>query len=200
MRLTSTVLVSLDGVIQAPGGPDEDRSVGFEHGGWSFPYRDPDFGGITERFSRADAFLLGRRTYEIFASSWPNAPRDNPISIGLNDLPKYVVTRTLDSVKWENSEILKGDLSEAVSKLKSEPGRELQIHGSTVLVRALLALGLIDELQLLTFPVSLGSGRRLFEDLEHAVAFELTDHKITNTGVVVTTYVPKASPTYGSFA
>jgi dihydrofolate reductase len=201
MRLTMTMFVTLDGVYQAPGGPEEDRSEGFEHGGWSFPYVDDDFmQTMTGIFAEVDAFLLGRRTYEIFAAYWPKVTDpDDPIAGRLNNLPKYVASRTLDDVSWEGSTLLKGDLATEVAELKRQPGRELQVHGSGNLAQTLMQHGLFDEYRLLTHPVVLGKGKRLFADGAKPTALNFVDHKRTSTGVSIDVYTPAGEPTYGAF-
>lgn len=201
MKLTLTTFLTLDGVYQAPGGPEEDPSGSFEQGGWSVPYGDDDFGTfMTEVFERVDAFLLGRRTYEIFASYWPRItdPAD-PIATRLNGLPKYVPTGTLTSADWANTKLLGGDLGKEVGALKEQDGRELQIHGSGALAGALLRLGLIDTMHLLTFPVALGAGKRLFEPGVQPTAFTLTGSRTTGTGVVINSYERTGAPTYGTY-
>ena len=202
MRLTVTTFVSLDGVMQAPGGPEEDRSDGFEQGGWLVPYADDDMGqAMVAFFEDADAFLLGRRTYEIFAGFWPKVTDPNdPIASKLNNLPKYVPTRTLNDASWAGTTLLKGDLAEEVAKLKAHPGRELQVHGSGRLAQALMEQGLVDEYRLLTYPVILGAGRRLFADGAKPTALRPVDHKTTSTGVSIDVYQPVGEPTYGTFA
>ncbi|GAA4894493.1 dihydrofolate reductase family protein [Streptomyces coeruleoprunus] len=200
-RLTLTTFLSLDGVMQAPGGPDEDRSGGFAYGGWLVPFFDDDMGRfVNEVFGRVDAFLLGRRTYEIFASYWPKVtdPAD-PIAGPLNSLPKYVVSRTLDKVDWQGSRLVQGDVVEAVTRLKEQPGREIQIHGSGTLAQTLIAHGLIDEYNLLVFPVFLGAGRRLFPQGGTPTAFELTAHRTTKAGVTIQTYRPTGEARFGEF-
>jgi dihydrofolate reductase len=202
MRLTVTTFVSLDGVMQAPGGPEEDRSDGFEQGGWLVPYADDDMGqAMVAFFEDADAFLLGRRTYEIFAGFWPKVTDTNdPIASKLNNLPKYVPTRTLNDASWSDTTLLKGDIAEEVAELKTRPGRELQVHGSGRLAQALMEHGLVDEYRLLTYPVILGAGRRLFADGAKPTALRPVDHKTTSTGVSIDVYQPVGEPTYGSFA
>jgi len=200
-KLTLTTFVTLDGVMQAPGGPEEDRSGGFEHGGWSVPYGDEDFGRfITEVFDRADAFLLGRRTYEIFAGYWPKAtdPAD-PVAGRLNSLPKYVASESLTDPSWSGTTVLRGDLGKEVTAVKERTDRELQVHGSGALAQSLLALDLVDTVHLLTFPVVLGSGRRLFAEGSVPTAFRHTAARTTGKGVAIHTYELEGRPTYGSY-
>jgi dihydrofolate reductase len=201
-KLTLTTFLSLDGVMQAPGGPDEDRSGDFRHGGWLVPYADADMGRIvTDVFAKTDAFLLGRKTYEIFAAHWPRVTDpDDPVATALNRLPKYVVSRTLDKVEWHNSTLIRGDVAKQVAELKRRHEREILIQGSSELLQTLLANDLVDEYRLLLFPVVLGSGKRLFGSGAVPSALTLLDTRATSTGVVVNTYRPSGKPTYGSFA
>ncbi|MFJ6574411.1 dihydrofolate reductase family protein [Streptomyces sp. NPDC091368] len=199
--LSLTQFLTLDGVMQAPGGPDEDTSGGFEHGGWSVPFGDEDFGRrITEIFERPTAFLLGRRTYDIFAGYWPKRtdPTD-PVASKLNGLPKYVATTTLDSADWAGTTLLKGDVAGEVAALKERLDGEIQMHGSAGLARTLLDHDLIDTLHLHVFPVVLGTGRRLFTDGVRPTAFRLTDARTSSTGVALHTYERTGRPAYGSY-
>jgi dihydrofolate reductase len=201
MRLTLHTFLTLDGVMQAPGGPDEDRDGRFEHGGWSFPYGDQDFGvAVSGWFDQADAFLLGRKTYQIFAGHWPRVtdPGD-PVASKLNTLPKYVASTTLDTADWHNSSLLGGDVAAEVAKLKERPGRELQVHGSSQLAQTLIEHDLVDEYRLLYFPVHLGSGKKLFRDGARAAALRLLSATTTSTGVIIATYEPAGPAQYGSY-
>ena len=190
MKLTVTAFVSIDGVAQGPGGPDEDRSGGFERGGWVVPLFDDDTGAfIDEVFGRVDAFLLGRRTYDIFAASWPNATDpDELVANRLNTLPKYVASTTLDDPEWGPTTVLDGDIASAVAELKSRPGRELQVHGSLGLVRTLHEHDLVDEYNLLTFPVVVGQGRRLFAERGLDTGMSLVETRSTSNGVIIAVY------------
>jgi dihydrofolate reductase len=202
MRLTLHTFVTLDGVLQAPGGPQEDTDGGFEHGGWSFPYGDQDFGtAMTGWFENADAFLLGRKTYEIFSGHWPHVTDEgDPIASKLNTLPKYVASTTLGSVSWHNSSLLGGDVVAEVAKLKERPGNELQVHGSGALAHTLIDADLIDEYRLLYFPVHLGTGKKLFRDGAKAASLRLLDATTTSTGVIIARYEPAGPVRYGSYA
>jgi dihydrofolate reductase len=202
MRLTLHTFLTLDGVMQAPGGPDEDRDGGFEHGGWSFPYSDEDFGGaVAGWFAQADAFLLGRKTYEIFSGYWPRVTDpDDLVASKLNALPKYVASTTLASADWHNSSLLGGDLAAEVAGLKQRPGEELQVHGSGELAQTLIDHDLVDEYRLCYYPVHLGSGKKLFRDGAKPAALRLTRSSTTSTGVIIATYEPAGPPRYGSFA
>ena len=202
MRLTIHSFCTLDGVAQAPGGPDEDRDGGFAHGGWSFPYGDADFGAtMAGWFAHADAFLLGRRTYEIFAGHWPHVTDpDDPIATKLNALPKYVASSTLSSVGWHNASLLGNDVAAQIAKLKAQPGDELQVHGSGGLARTLIDHDLIDEYRLLVFPVHVGSGKKFFADGTTAGALRLVDTTTTSTGVIIATYEPAGPVQHGSYA
>ncbi len=181
MRLTLHQFLTLDGVYQAPGGPDEDRVGGFEHGGWQTPYRAPASGAtVAGWFGQASAFLLGRKTYENFSNSWPAVTDPaHPIASKLNLLPKYVASTTLSSVDWDNSSLLGGDVAAEVAKLKELPGGELQVHGSGGLAQTLIEHDLIDEYRLVYFPVHVGSGKKLFRDGARAAALRLVSTQIT---------------------
>ena len=201
MKLTLHTFLTLDGVMQAPGGPLEDPSGGFTHGGWSFPLGDDDSGAaIVGWFTHASAFLLGRKTYEIFSGYWPRvtAP-DNPIATKLNALPKYVASTTMASLEWHNSTLLGGDVAADVAKLKTEPGDELQVHGSGGLAQTLVEHDLVDEYRLLYFPVHLGSGKKLFRDGLKPAALRLVDIKTTGAGLIIATYTPAGPVQYGTF-
>ena len=188
--LVVTTFVTLDGVMQAPGGPEEDPSGGFAHGGWSYPYADEDFGQQMERwFTGAEDFLLGRTTYEVFASFWPQVPPESSeVARGLNTKTKHVASRTLTSVDWDTARLVDGDVVEAVRALKAEDGGELQVHGSAGLVQTLLANDLVDELRVIVFPVTVGSGKRLFGDGTIPRSWQLTASSATSKGALIATY------------
>lgn len=200
-KLVVTTFVTLDGVYQAPGGPQEDTRDGFDQGGWSVPYGDEDFGRFVNGvFSRVGAFLLGRRTYDIFASYWPKMtdPAD-PVAGKLNELPKYVASTTLTDPEWAGTTVIAGDLAKEVTALKKHTDGELQLHGSGALARSLFALDLVDTLHLLTFPVVLGAGRRLFPEGSVPSAFRHAGGEITAAGVSIQTYDFAGRPEYGSY-
>lgn len=200
MRLTVTSHLTLDGVMQSNGKPEPELNDGFEQGGWQVPYFDQDLDRLTaDWIAAADAFLLGRRTYELFAAYWSQVtdPGD-PRATRLNALPKYVVSSTLDQVPWNNSSLLRGDLAGAVAQLKRQPGNELQVHGSAELIRALMKHNLVDEYRLLIHPVVLGDGGRLFARGTTPAALELVGTTTTSRGVVAHTYRPSGKPEYGS--
>ena len=198
-KLVVGTFLTLDGVMQAPGGPNEDLEGGFQHGGWLVPYFDEKFGEImTEWTKRAGTFLLGRKTYEIFAASWPKStdPADE-IATALNTRPKYVASQTLDKVNWNNSCLLKGDIAEEVAKLKAQQGGEIQVHGSGALLQTLLKHDLIDTLRIWQFPVVIGTGKRLFGDGTIPGSFRLVDTQHTTTGAVLHVYDRAGSLRYG---
>lgn len=200
-KLTLTTFLTLDGVMQAPGGPGEDESGGFAHGGWLVPHADADMGRfMNEVFDRADAFLLGRRTYEIFAAHWPRVTDPADLVAGLlNRLPKYVATKTLSKADWNQTTLIR-DVVKEVPALKIKYPRELQVHGSSGLAQTLIEHDLVDEYHLLFFPVVLGSGKRLFGTGAVPAALKLVSTRTTSTGVVISTYARAGRPGYGSFA
>lgn len=187
--------LTLDGVMQAPGRPDEDRRGGFAHGGWAVPYNDPVMGRLmAERMADGGALLFGRRTYEDFAAFWPKQT-DNPFTAVLNERQKYVASTTLTApLPWENSTLLAGDAADAVAALKAQPGDNLGILGSGAFCRSLMRRGLIDEYLLLIHPLILGSGQRLFPDEGALAALQLVNSVTTTTGVLIATYRSAAHP------
>jgi dihydrofolate reductase len=198
-RLIVTSFMTLDGVVQAPGGPDEDADGGFAHGGWSVGFWDETMGEVMGGLlAEPFALLLGRRTYDIFAAHWPHA--DPEEAAPFNDATKYVASRARPDLSWRNSVLIEGDVAEGVAALKQEDGPHLQVHGSGDLVQTLLHHGLVDELRLWTFPVLLGSGKRLFGDGTVPTALALTDRTVSTTGVVIGTYEPAGEVVTGSFA
>ncbi|MDQ3689483.1 MAG: dihydrofolate reductase family protein [Chloroflexota bacterium] len=199
MQLTVTTFLSVDGVYQGPGAPSEDRSGGFDRGGWLVPHFDETTGEFMNSvFENVDAFLLGRRTYDIFAASWPNSTDPNdPVATKLNTLPKYVASTTLKDPEWANTTVLQGDVASAVRDLKGHEGRELQVHGSGQLVRFLLEHDLVDRLNLLVFPVIVGAGRRLFPESGIATGLALDESRTTGSGVTISVYRPTGRPESG---
>jgi len=199
-KVVAATFVSLDGVMQAPGGPEEDPTGGFAHGGWTFNYWDDAMGqAMGDLFAEPFDLLLGRRTYEIFAAHWPHIEGD-PIAEAFNAVTKYIATCSAEPLAWRNSVALRGDVPMAIGRLKKKDGPKLLIQGSSVLIHALLAHGLIDELRLMIFPLVLGSGKRLFGDGTLPGALKLADSKTSSTGVVMATYTPAGAVTTGSFA
>lgn len=200
-HLVATTSVSLDGVMQAPGGPEEDPTADFAYGGWAFPYWDETLDLTDRGFEGQDReIVLGRKTYDIFASFWPKLPAVDPNARSMNAARKYVASRTRTTLEWENSVLLAGDVVEAVAALKAQPGNDLQIVGSGNLIQSLQAAALIDEYIVWTFPVVLGRGKRLFETTVQPRALRLIDTKASATGVVMSTYVPAGDISLGSFA
>ena len=198
-KLVVGTFMSLDGVMQAPGGPEEDPSGGFEHGGWSFGYWDEQMQTVMgESMSKPFDLVLGRKTYEIFAAHWPHSTE--PGAEELNRATKYVASRTLDRVDWANSHLLEGDVPDAVRRLKEEGGPELQVHGSSNLLQTLQQHDLVDEYRLMTFPLVLGTGKKLFGGGEVPTSLRLVDSKVASTGVVIATYERAGEIEYGSFA
>lgn len=198
-RLVVGSFVTMDGVVQAPGGPDEDRDGGFAHGGWLVPYFDETFGESMTAWTKcAGAFLLGRRTYEIFAGAWPRStdPSDE-IAVALNTRPKFVASRTLERVDWQNSSLVRGDVAGAVAKLKAQDGGEIQVHGSGTLLQTLFAHDLVDVLRIWQFPVVLGSGKRLFDAGVVPRRFRLADSRTNTTGAVLNVYERVGTVRYG---
>ena len=203
MKLTTTTMVTVDGVMQGLGGPEEDPSGGFERGGWAMPHFDEETAALMGRvYGRADAFLFGRRTYETFAGSWGTGSwganqGDDPISAALNTRPKYVASTTLTDPQWADTTVLAGDVAAAVGELKAKPGGELQVVGSLSLVRLLLDNDLVDEMTLIIFPVVVGQGRRLFPDTGPDLALELVESRATSSGVTMQVYRTAGRPHYG---
>ena len=199
-ELVVNMFTSLDGVLQGPGGPDEDGEGGFEYGGWQAPLLDEESGKvITDHIAGLEALLLGRKTYEIFAAYWPKQPADNPIAARLNGAPKYVASRTLEGVGWTNSRLLQGDVPEAVAQLKGQFGR-VDTIGSGDLVQTLLGNDLVDRLNLWMFPVLLGSGKRLFAEGTVPTALRLVESATFPEGAVHLIYERAGKPTFASMA
>lgn len=190
-RLIVNEFLSVDGVMQGPGSPDEDRDGGFQHGGWQEDYFDEGvLAGAQEGMADADAYLFGRRTYQIMAAHWPTAPADDPFAGHLNATRKYVASRTLKELEWQNSELLEGDAGDAVARLKEQPGKDIVVLGSGDLVQTLMANGLVDEFGLIVSPLVLGSGKRLFRDAEQVKRLALVSSKSTPKGNLLLSYRP----------
>jgi dihydrofolate reductase len=198
-ELIVNAFLTLDGVMQAPGGPQEDPSGGFEHGGWSFGYWDEQMqNAMGESMSTPFDLMLGRRTYEIFAAHWPYA--DDPAADVLNSATKHVASTTLKELDWQNSQLIEGDVPDGVRALKEQDGPELQVHGSANLIQTLLEHRLVDEFRVWIFPLVLGKGKRLFESGTVPAGFELAGSQTSSTGVITATYRTGAEIKYGSFA
>jgi dihydrofolate reductase len=199
-KLIVNTFLTLDGVMQAPGGPEEDPSGGFEHGGWSVNYWDDEMGRVmSEVMGKPFDLILGRKTYEIFAAYWPHASEEQGAK-PLNDATKHVASRTLKTLDWANSVLIEGDVADGVAALKQQDGVELQVHGSSNLIQTLLRHNLIDEFHLMTFPLVIGKGKRLFQGGTVPSGLKLVDSSVSSTGVVTGTYVPAGDIRLGSFA
>ena len=199
-KLTGAVFLSLDGVMQAPGGPQEDPTGGFKFGGWTFPFFDESASGPIGKILEEPDYdlLLGKRTYDIFSAYWPYN-QDNPIGSRFQRINKYVLTHSDEPLTWDNSHRLSGDTADAIAKLKNSAGRDLLIQGSSTLYPPLLGAGLIDQLILMTFPVVLGSGKRIFDGSQRPGSLKLVDSFVSDTGVVFATYEPAGEVPIGSF-
>jgi len=198
-ELIVNTFLTLDGVMQAPGGPEEDPSGGFEHGGWSFGYWDEQMQSVMgESMSKPFDLVLGRKTYEIFAAHWPYS--DEPAAEPLNKATKHVASTTLNALEWENSKLIQGELPDGVGALKQQNGPELQVHGSANLIQTLLVHGLVDEFRLWIFPLVLGTGKRLFDGGTVPAGLELASSQVSSTGVITATYRSGAEIKGGSFA
>jgi len=191
-KLVVGTFLTLDGVMQAPGGPQEDTEGGFKHGGWQMPYFDEDSGEIMNKnIAATEALLLGRKTYQIFAAYWPTAPADDPFGQKFNSIPKYVVSTTLDKAEWNNSMLIRSNIPEEVARLKQQPGSGIiSVTGSGKLAQTLMKHNLVDEYVLWINPIVLGSGKRLFENGVAPSNLKLVDSKTTGSGVVILTYQP----------
>ena len=199
MKLTASMMVSLDGVYQGPGGPDEDRRDGFDRGGWTAAYADPEgWPFLLAWFERADALLLGRKTWEIWERYWPHHDSGDTVSHGINVLPKYVPSTTLKDPTWQNTHVISGNVEAAIRELKAKRGRELQLHGSGELLRWLLERDLVDELNLRVYPVIVGDGLRLFPEKGQTHTLELVDTRATGSGVMFQTYRPAGRATFAN--
>lgn len=192
--------ISLDGVMQAPGGPEEDLSGGFKYGGWSVPYSDELSGNLMgEQMSMPFDLLLGRKTYDIFADYWPKQDTDHPVAAPFNQATKYVVSSSAPALTWENSVLIDGDVAAKIKELKQEDGPMLQVHGSGNMIQTLLKYDLVDELWLKIYPVTLGNGKRLFAEGAMPAAFELMSSKTTPKGIIFASYIRSGEVKTGSF-
>ena len=200
-KLVVLSFITLDGVMQAPGGPEEDPTGGFKDGGWVAGYFDDFLGKVMdEQMSKPFDLLLGRKTYEIFAAHWPYVKTKDPVAVGINNAKKFVASKTLTKLDWSNSELIKGDVAKEVKKLKEQDGPEIQVHGSGNLIQTLLKHDLVDELRLKIFPITLGRGKRLFAEGPIPVGFKLLESKASPSGVIVATYARAGEVKTGSFA
>lgn len=201
-KLVVLSFITLDGVMQAPGGPEEDPTGGFKHGGWVAGYFDDFLGKVMAgQMSEPFDLLLGRKTYEIFAAHWPYVKTDgDPIAAGINKAKKYVASKTLIKLDWSNSELIKGNVATEVKKLKEQDGPEIQVHGSCNLIQTLLKHDLVDEMRLKTFPITLGSGKRLFAEGTIPAGFKLLESKASPAGVIIASYARSGEVRTGSFA
>jgi len=199
MKLSATEFVTLDGVYQGPGGPDEDRRGGFERGGWQAPFGDAQTDEfITAVYSGMDGMMLGRRTFDIWEGYWPLHDGGDPVSHGINVLPKYVPTTTRTQTTWQNTHLIRDDLEGKVRELKAQPGRYLLLQGSGVLLKWLLERDLVDELNLLIYPVVLGEGFRLFPEKGQSHRLEMLNSTTTPSGVMIQTYRPVGRASFGT--
>jgi dihydrofolate reductase len=201
-KLIVLSFITLDGVMQAPGGPEEDPTGGFKHGGWVFPHFDDSLGKVMDgQMGHPFDLLLGRRTYEIFAAHWPYVKTDeDPIAAGINNAKKYVASKTLKTLGWSNSVLIRGDVPKEVKKLKEQDGPEIQVHGSGNLIQTLLKHDLVDEFWLKIFPITLGTGKCLFAEGTIPAAFKLFESEISPNGVIIASYVRAGEIRTGSFA
>ncbi|MGW6547164.1 dihydrofolate reductase family protein [Streptomyces massasporeus] len=199
-KIIVCTFLSLDGVMQAPGGPDEDAGSGFEHGGWQKPVSDDEVGAaIAGWYEHSDAMLLGRKTYDIFAAYWPTADPGSPFAERMNSMRKYVASRTRSSLEWENSTLLEGDAADAVRALKASDGGDINVVGSGDLAQTLMRQDLVDEYRLTIHPVIIGTGKRLFADGAVPTALEPVSVSTTKSGTVVGVYRPSGKPDYDSY-
>ncbi|MEV5607384.1 dihydrofolate reductase family protein [Streptomyces sp. NPDC052225] len=199
-KIVVCTFLTLDGVMQAPGGPDEDTGSGFEHGGWQKAVSDDEVGAaIAGWYQDTDAMLLGRKTYDIFASYWPSADPANPFTERMNSTRKYVASRTLTSVDWQNSTLLEGDVADAVRTLKGTDGGDINVVGSGDLAQTLMRHDLVDEYRLTIHPVIIGTGKRLFADGAIPTTLEPVSVSTTKGGTVLAIYRPNGKPTYDSY-
>jgi dihydrofolate reductase len=201
-KLIVLSFITLDGVMQAPGGPEEDPTDGFKHGGWVFPHFDDFLGKVMDgQMGHPFDLLLGRRTYEIFAAHWPYVKsNDDPVAAGINNAKKYVASKTMKRLDWSNSELIKGDVAKEVKSLKEQDGPEIQVHGSGSLIQTLFKHDLVDELWLKICPVTLGRGKRLFAEGTIPMGFKLLSSAISPSGVIVASYARAGKVKTGSFA
>ena len=201
MKLVATMMLTVDGVYQGPGGSEEDRRAGFDRGGWTARFADEEGWKIlTAKFERADALLLGRKTWQIWEPYWPLHDAGDPVSHGINVLPKYVPSTTLKDPTWQNTHVITGDVEAAVRELKAKPGRELQVHGSGELLRWLLERDLVDELNLRIYPIVVGDGLRLFPERGLTHILDLVETLSTKSGVMIQTYRLAGRASFGNAA